>query len=160
MEEAGWFNRNSESSTRPVRKKKPNALGLYDLHGNVWEWCHDIWDVAAYRQRLNGVDDPWARERNDEWLAGLKRMLASEDLRPSRGGSWPFTAWDCRSASRVRLRPIESDERFGFRVCLVSGFAVAKASAFALRTAARRDIDQVHESSAGGAKGRDKLPGP
>ena len=125
LAEAGWFDANSKRATQEVRQKNPNRFGLHDMHGNVYEWCHDIWDDASNRKRLNGVEDPGTRERSEEWLGGLKRMLASEDRRALRGGSWISSAGVCRSAYRIGDGP---DGRFGnggFRVCLVPGPSAA-----------------------------------
>lgn len=48
LAEAGWFGEEwDQDSTHPVRQKAPNAFGLYDLHGNVWEWCHDAWEPGS-----------------------------------------------------------------------------------------------------------------
>lgn len=84
----GWFADNSESRTHPVREKLPNAWGLYDTHGNVWEWCEDAWDEAVYQGRADGVENP--RVISDD----------EEALRVVRGGSWGAGALVCRAAVR------------------------------------------------------------
>ena len=79
-----WYNGNSGDETHPVGQKSPNAFGLYDLHGNVWEWCVDIW-----HENYNGAPtDGSAWERGDA------------DLRVLRGGSWYHDAKILRCAVR------------------------------------------------------------
>jgi formylglycine-generating enzyme required for sulfatase activity len=71
--------------THPVGGKFPNALGLYDMHGNVWEWVEDDWYPSYY-----GIpDDGKALEVHENWLS---RMI--------RGGGYYSTAQQCRSAAR------------------------------------------------------------
>ena len=80
VDEVGWYNDNSESKTHPVGEKKANELGLYDMSGNVWEWC---WDWYA-DYPVGSVTDPTGP------TGGLLRVL--------RGGGWSNVAGNCRSA--------------------------------------------------------------
>jgi len=88
--------------TAPVGSFKPNAFGLYDMHGNAWQWCADRYDVKYYAK--SPVDDPTGSD------AGDSRVL--------RGGSWGDGPDDSRSARRCSTTP-------DFRGCL-SGFRVAR----------------------------------
>jgi formylglycine-generating enzyme required for sulfatase activity len=90
----------SPLGTTPVGRYPANAWGLYDMHGNVWEWCQD-W-FSEYPQRA--VVDPRGSE------AGVERVL--------RGGSWTDLAQDCRSARRHNFEPGGRDHTVGFRLCL------------------------------------------
>ena len=91
------------SGTQPVGRKKPNELGLYDMSGNVWEWCLDDW-----------------QKKSDKLTAEFTRGSNREDAaRADRGGSWFELAWDCRSASRDYFDPGYRDRDLGFRVALV-----------------------------------------
>jgi formylglycine-generating enzyme required for sulfatase activity len=95
-----WWNGNSGKRTHPVGIKLPNALGLFDLHGNVREWCQDRYE--SYPR--GAVTDPTG--------------AASGSDRVNRGGSWYDTAGLCRSAFRYRLYPSGRNRHYGFRVCL------------------------------------------
>jgi formylglycine-generating enzyme required for sulfatase activity len=96
-----WFDKNSGNSTHPVGQKKANAFGLYDMNGNVWEWCLD-W----YRDPYPGgsVMDPAGP------TTGQSRVF--------RGGGWDYVANSCRSAYRNNVRPTEVRSYLGFRVVL------------------------------------------
>lgn len=92
-----WYSGNSGGKTHPVKMKKPNEWGLYDMHGNVWEWCAD-W----YAYSLCGGSDPTGA------ASGTDRVL--------RGGSWGNSSRFCRSACRIRFEPRFRGEYLGFRV--------------------------------------------
>jgi len=87
--------------TTPVGSFPPNAFGLYDMHGNVWEWCEDVWH-ENYEGALND-GSPWLTGRDHGY-----RVL--------RGGSWDLSPRDCRCAVRYWLYPEVDDNDIGFRV--------------------------------------------
>ena len=93
-----WFDENSGTTTHPVGGKKPNPWGLYDMHGNVWEWCHD-WHGEYPSEPVTDPTGP---------TTGSYRVL--------RGGSRFFNAWYCRSGYRDWSLPPYRNNSLGFRV--------------------------------------------
>ncbi len=112
LAEAGWYDANSDGTTQPVGGRADNAFGLFDLHGNVWEWCRDAWDEFAYAKRVDGVCDPEVME-DDVGGENLRRVV--------RGGSWLDSAWSCRASCRGWWGPGYRGGCQGFRVCLFPG---------------------------------------
>ncbi|NET32884.1 MAG: formylglycine-generating enzyme family protein [Cyanothece sp. SIO1E1] len=101
------YEESGKEKTTPVGSYRPNAFGVYDMHGNVWEWCLDHWHDNYQSAPTDG--SPW---------------LSSEgsNTRVRRGGSWSYDPWDCRSAYRFSVNPVFSYDHFGFRVvCAVRG---------------------------------------
>ncbi|HNX97304.1 MAG TPA: formylglycine-generating enzyme family protein [Candidatus Aminicenantes bacterium] len=98
LDDIAWYKKNSEDKTHPVGQKLPNAFGLYDMLGNVWEWCQDWY--GPY---------PEAAQEN---YAGA----ATGTMRIHRGGSWRDAAGDVRATNRYEDWGGDRMETLGFRL--------------------------------------------
>ena len=123
IDEVAWYADNSDVKTHPVGLKKPNAWGLHDLHGNVEEWCVDIYN---FDQPPGGVDPVFVRSPHDE--SNLSQSDESDFDRVRRGGHFLSQAADCRAAARSFN--MDHDSPFGgFRPALIWSDDHAKAEA-------------------------------
>ncbi|MEO3766735.1 formylglycine-generating enzyme family protein [Streptomyces sp. B8F3] len=87
LDEVAWYRGNSDGQIHAVGGKRPNAWGLYDMLGNVWDWCWDVYDAEVY---------------------GTYRVL--------RGGGWADEQWSCRASVRRRSHPTFRIDDVGFRI--------------------------------------------
>jgi formylglycine-generating enzyme required for sulfatase activity len=104
LNEYAWSYKNSHNKTHPVGQLKPNDWRLYDMHGNVWEWCQDWYNKNYY--------DRSPKKNPKGPSSGTYRVL--------RGGSWGgYTSLDCNSACRDPVVPDSQYHDVGFRVVCV-----------------------------------------
>jgi formylglycine-generating enzyme required for sulfatase activity len=99
IEEVAWYTTNSKSQTHPIRDKKANELGLFDMSGNVWEWCNDYWSDAY---DISQKENPRGAEK------GSRRVV--------RGGSWNYGLYfACAVSYRYDFSPNLHNDGIGFR---------------------------------------------
>jgi len=95
-----WFEKNSGGHPQPVGRKRPNPWGLYDMCGNVWQWCNDFYKVDYYQE---------APQENP-------RGPGDGETKVVRGGAWRFSAESCRCGYRYNENPGYVDVCFGYDI--------------------------------------------
>ncbi|MDX2072437.1 MAG: SUMF1/EgtB/PvdO family nonheme iron enzyme [Haliscomenobacter sp.] len=101
IDQVAWYRENSGGKTHPVGSKKANELGIYDMSGNVWEWCRDVWHDNYRGAPADG--SAWDNDSKD-----AHRVL--------RGGSWYLNPNYCRAANRNDNFPTLRSSDYGFRL--------------------------------------------
>lgn len=101
VDDVAWYLSNSGYETHEVGQKLPNALGIHDMSGNVWEWCGDWWNASYYSH--SSTTNPYNGTVSDN--------------RVVRGGSWYRNAFATRVSYRTNRSPYYSDSNLGFRIC-------------------------------------------
>jgi formylglycine-generating enzyme required for sulfatase activity len=102
LNDIAWYQENSEQRTHTVAQKEANAWGLYDVSGNLWEWCFDTYKASAYHDRgLDPTPNP---------------VVEGDGPKVIRGGSWSFEAEGLRVDHRSRLAAKFKTSRIGFRL--------------------------------------------
>ncbi len=104
LRQYSWFAEDSQQKTHAVGQKKPNGFGIYDLYGNVSEWCEDVYSPTYYRE--SPAKDPTGPPNTGK---DVKRVI--------RGGSWKSSAEQCRASARQGERTGDSDACFSTDYC-------------------------------------------
>jgi len=108
IDEVAWYSANSNDIAHEVGSKIKNELGIYDMSGNVWEWCRDIYDEHYYSH--SPLVNPKGAERGKRYSIRIPYVL--------RGGSWDYGEYGCRIATRHKDIPTARTKSYGFRIVL------------------------------------------
>lgn len=118
IDDVAWYNQNSGGKPHPVKQKKPNELGIFDMSGNIVEWCSDAFGKRYYKvcSQYNPQGPPV--ESDDCFMYGFSNHIPSmgfmdesdEDnvitsVRVQRGGNWKYHPYFCRNTCRGRCNP-------------------------------------------------------
>jgi len=101
LEKYGWYDKSSPTRTQPVGSLKPNDLGLFDLHGNIWEWCQDRYKEPGKENKVNDIN--------------MSAFIDNQGSRILRGGTFNYLPAIVRSAYRYRYAPANRNYNVGFR---------------------------------------------
>ncbi|MGN1239030.1 MAG: formylglycine-generating enzyme family protein, partial [Muribaculaceae bacterium] len=111
LDQVGWNTGNSGYTSNLVKQKQPNELGIYDMSGNVWEWCSDRYDLYSSVYQVDPIGA----------LSGDNRVL--------RGGAWNCNASNCRISKRGNSAPTSSSSAIGLRLAVTNGEVYSSKSA-------------------------------
>ena len=100
VDDVAWFDYNSNGQVHPIKEKQPNELGLYDMSGNLFEWCYD-WYTRYSGESLVNPQGP---------ATALRRVL--------RGGCWNYSSRNCRCSYRLNDSPHHADSYYGLRLAM------------------------------------------
>jgi formylglycine-generating enzyme required for sulfatase activity len=122
LEAAAWYKSNAGGGPHTVGRKQPNGLGIYDMSGNVWEWCLDISDKKAYSKAQGTLGNPvfvgdqYADLYGEDYDKILRALKDASGYRIVRGGSWGNAAYRLRCSARIKGRPGSRRDWLGFRL--------------------------------------------
>jgi formylglycine-generating enzyme len=120
LEEVGWYDENSPNQSQQIALKKPNQLGIYDMTGNLWEWCEDDYDNEAYQKAKQGMNNPVCI--NGEVLSLDNELIHQNEQngisknKVNRGGSWRDGVRCCRLVNRDTYTANLRLDIIGFRL--------------------------------------------
>lgn len=122
LDAAAWYRSNAKGGPHTVGRKRPNGLGIYDMSGNVWEWCLDVSDKHAYSRAKGTLGNPvfigrqYADIYGDGYNNILRTLKDASGYRIVRGGSWGNVAYRLRCSARIRGKPGSRRDWLGFRL--------------------------------------------